>query len=116
MKDFQKECEKQVKDIANYLNNLANDLASGNVDEEDGYQSLYDYFSDAYDIEYRIDSDDKYKSVKIIIAGDEPYICVDTSGAYVSIYWNSICVVAPISYTASDKIDDIFEEIYLATK
>lgn len=73
MKDFEKECEQQVKDIANYLN----DIASGNVNEEDECQSLYDYFDDVYDIEYRIDGEGNYKSVSLMIACGGPNIYVD---------------------------------------
>ena len=112
MKNFQQECEKQVKDIANYLN----DLASGNVDKEDECQSLYDYFNDVYDIEYRIDGNGNYKSVKLMIACGGPNIYVDTNDAYVKLYWGNTHVQAPISYTVSDEIDNIFEEMYLSTK
>ena len=112
MKDFEKECEKQVKDIANYLN----DLANGNVDEEDECQSLYDYFDDVYDIEYRIDGEGNYKSVSLMIACGGPNIYVDTNDAYVKLYWGSTYVDAPISYDISDEIDDIFEKMYLSTK
>lgn len=112
MKDFQKECQERVDNIAKHLN----DLASGNVDEEDECQCLYDYFDDVCDIEYRIDGRGKYRSVRLIIAGGGPNIYVDTNGAYVKLYWGSTCAEAPISYTTSDEIDDIFEEMYLATK
>lgn len=112
MKDFEKECEQQVKDIANYLN----DLASGNVDKEDECQSLYDYFNDVYDIEYRIDGNGNYKSVQLMIAYGGPNIYVDTNDSYVKLYWGSTYAEAPISYTTSDEIDNIFEEMYLSTK
>lgn len=112
MKDFEKECQERVDSIANYLN----DLANGNVDKEDECQSLYDYFNDVYDIEYRIDGEGNYKSVKLMIAGGGPNIYVDTADAYVKLYWGSTYEQAPISYTVSDEIDNIFEEMYLSTK
>lgn len=108
MKDFEKECEQQVKDIANYLN----DIASGNVNEEDECQSLYDYFDDVYDIEYRIDGEGNYKSVSLMIACGGPNIYVDTNDSYVKLYWGSTYVEAPISYDISEEIDNIFEENY----
>ena len=108
MKDFEKECQERVDRIAKHLN----DLASGNVDEEDECQSLYDYFDDVYDIEYRIDGRGEYRSVRLMIAGGSPNIYVDTDDAYVKLYWGSTQVSAPFSYTASDAIDDIFEEYY----
>lgn len=112
MKDFEKECQERVDSIAKHLN----DLASGNVDEKDECQNLYDYFNNVYDIEYRIGGRGKYRSVKLMIAFGGPKIYVDTHGAYVKLYWGSTYVDAPISYDISDEIDDIFEEIYLSTK
>lgn len=112
MKDFQQECEKQVDSIANYLN----DLANGNVDKEDECQSLYDYFNDVYDIEYRIDGRGEYRSVKLMIGFGGPNIYVDTHDAFVKLYWGGSHAQAPISYETSDEIDNIFEEMYLATK
>lgn len=112
MKDFEKECQERVDSIVKHLN----DLASGNIDEKDECQSLYDYFDDVCDIEYRIDGRGKYRSVRLMIACGGPNIYVDTNDAYVKLYWGSTYAKAPISYTASDEIDNIFEEIYLATK
>lgn len=114
MKDFEKECQERVDSIANYLNDLV--VNDNDVDKEDECQSLYDYFNDVYDIEYRIDGEGNYKSVKLMIAGGGPNIYVDTADAYVKLYWGSTYEQAPISYTVSDEIDNIFEEMYLSTK
>lgn len=109
MKDFEKECQERVDSIAKHLN----DLADGKVDKEDECQSLYDYFDDVYDIEYRIDGRGEYRSVRLMIAGGGPNIYVDTNDAYVKLYWGSTYAEAPISYTASDLIDEIFEEHWI---
>ena len=112
MKNFELECQNQVDRIAKQLN----DLAAGNVDEKDECQDFYDYFDEVYDIEYRIDGKGEYKSVQLMIAYGGPNIYVDTNDNYVKLYWGSNYAKAPISYTVSDEIDNIFEEIYLSTK
>ena len=112
MKNFELECQNDVDSIAKQLN----DLASGNVDEKDECQSLYDYFDDVYDIEYRMDSEGSYRSVSLMVAYGGPNIYVDTNDSYVKLYWGSTYAEAPISYDISDEIDNIFEEIYLSTK
>ena len=112
MNDFEKECQERVDRISNQLNNLA----AGEISEEDECQDLYDYFDDVLDIEYRIDGRGNYKSVRLMIAGGGPNIYVDTDDAYVKLYWGSTQASSPLSYTASDAIDDIFEDMYLSTK
>ena len=106
MKKFDLECQDHVDRIAKQLN----DLAAGNVDEEDECQDFYDYFDEVYDIEYRIDSSGEYKSVQLMIAYGDPNIYVDTNDSYVKLYWGSTHVEAPISYATSEAIDFIFKE------
>ena len=113
MKNFELEYQNLVDRIAKQLN----DLAAGNVDEEDECQDLYDYFDEVYDIEYRIDDRGEYRSVKLMIACSGPTIYVDTGDAYVKLYRGGITYAeAPISYTTSDEIDDIYKNMYLSTK
>ena len=108
MKDFEKECQERANSIAKHLNALA----GGKVGKDDECQSLYDYFDDVYDIEYRIDGSGKYRSVRLMIACGGPDIYVDTDDSYVKLYWGNAQVSAPISYDTSDAIDDIFQEYY----
>lgn len=110
--NFELECKKRVDRIAKQLN----DLAAGNVDEEDECQDFYDYFDEVYDIEYRIDRSGEYKSVQLMIAYGGPNIYVDTDDSYVKLYWGSTYAEAPISYTTSEEIDDIYKNMYLSIK
>ena len=86
MKNFELEYQNLVDRIAKQLN----DLAAGNVDEEDECQDLYDYFDEVYDIEYRIDDRGEYRSVKLMIACSGPTIYVDTGDAYVKLYRGAV--------------------------
>lgn len=49
--------------------------------------SIYDYFIDVYDIEYRIGSDRELRSVQIMVACGGPNIYIDTASRAVELYW-----------------------------
>ncbi len=75
--------------------------------------SIYDYFEDdIYDIEYRIGSDRKLRSVKIMVAFGGPNIYIDTDTGTVELYWWGERGSAPIDERTVDAIDDYFEELF----
>lgn len=86
----------------------------GNVLEEADLEplSLWDYFNDVYDIEYRIGSDKELRSVQIMVACGGPNIFIDTDSKQVELYWWSDRASYPIDYDVCDKINNYFEEIY----
>lgn len=73
---------------------------------------LYDYFSDALDIEYRIGSDKQYRSACIMVACGGPNIYVDTGSKRVELYWWSDRASYRLASDSVDAIDEVFEEYY----
>ena len=83
------------------------------IDERDAEQlSLYDYFDDIFDIEYRISGNREFRSVCIMIACGGPNIYIDTGTRKVELYWWSDRASYPIHYETIDEIDAYFEELY----
>ena len=74
--------------------------------------SLYDYFEDCYDIEYRIGSDRRLRSVCIMVACGGPNIYIDTASRAVELYWWGDRASYPIDKDVCDEIDYYFEEIF----
>ena len=74
--------------------------------------SLYDYFDDCYDIEYRVGSDKQFRSVCIMVACGGPNIYIDTRSKLVELYWWSDRASYPIYSDVCEEIDRIFEEVF----
>lgn len=66
--------------------------------------SLYDYFSDVFDIVYYIDTDKEVIGVRIMVACGGPNIYIDTYRKTVELYWWT-------EYAATDLRSDLCEEI-----
>lgn len=75
-------------------------------------ETMLDYFSDAFDIEYRIGSDRNFRSVCLMVACGGPNIFVDTQAKEVQLYWWSDRASYPISTDAADAINEDFEMLY----
>ena len=75
--------------------------------------SWYDYFSDVFDIEYRVASDkNTLKSVKLCVTVGGPNIYVDTGDNLVKLYWWGEYAEAYIPSYVSEQITEAFEELY----
>ncbi len=87
------------------------------IEEGDAEQmSLYDYFDDIYDIEYRISGSGDFRSVCIMVACGGPNIYIDTGTKQVELYWWGDRANFPIHYDTVDEIDSYFEEMYQCTR
>ena len=87
------------------------------IDDGDAEQmSVYDYFEDVYDIEYRISGNGEYRSVCIMVACGGPNIYIDTASGDVELYWWGDRARYPLSSAARDEIDSYFEELYQCSK
>jgi predicted RNA-binding Zn-ribbon protein involved in translation (DUF1610 family) len=75
------------------------------IDEWDTL-SLWEFFDNAYDIEYRCDSRKEYRSVRIMLACGGPNIYVDTASRAIELYWWTERASYPISYDAAEIIDE----------
>ena len=73
---------------------------------------LYDYFTDCYDIEYRIGGDRQFRSVRVMVACGGPNIYIDTASKQVELHWWTERASFPISYDTVDLVNDFFEELY----
>ena len=67
--------------------------------------SLYDYFADCLDIEYRVSSSKEYRSVCIMVTCGGPNIYIDTETKSVELYWWGDRANYPISYNTVNEID-----------
>lgn len=102
---YEEECLPRVRAIAQELDRLA-----------DEPESLYSYFEDCLDIEYRISGDGTYRSVEICVACGGPGIYVDTGSNNVKLFWGGDRAEWSIRSETGDMIDEIFEEYYNSTK
>lgn len=84
------------------------DLISGEWEQ----LSLYDYFSDCLDIEYRCGSDKEYRSVSIMVACGGPNIYIDTAEKAVLLYWWTDRARHYLSSDAVDAVNDWAEEYW----
>lgn len=77
-------------------------------------KSLWGYFDDALDIEYRVGGrgPDGYRSVVIMVACGGPNIYVDTGSGLVELYWWSERANWPLSRDAVDMIDEWASECW----
>lgn len=74
--------------------------------------TMFDYFNDCYNIEYRIDANGEYKSVELMVACGGPNIYVDTKTATVNLYWWGDSASWDFSRDTANAIDEAFEELW----
>ncbi len=83
------------------------------IDEYDLEQiDLYEYLSDAYDIEYIINSRKEYQSVRITVATGGPAIWIDTDKRAVCLAWWGETAQANILPQTCNAIDEYGEQLY----
>lgn len=82
--------------------------------EEDDLEavSLYDFFEDCLDIEYRCDSKREYRSVCIMIACGGPNIYIDTEEKAVLLYWWSDRARYYLSGDTAEAVDEWAREYW----
>lgn len=75
--------------------------------------SVLEYFEDnIYDIEYRIGSDRKFRSVKIMVACGGPNIYIDTADCKVKLYWWTDYAEAEFYREIGEMINEEFEMLF----
>lgn len=82
--------------------------------DEYGFEpiGLYDYLSDAFDIEYIINYRKEYQSVRITVATGGPAIWIDTDKRAVCLAWWGEKAQASILPQTCNAIDAYGEELY----
>ena len=86
----------------------------GFIGEGYEYDELYiwDYFSDCYDVEFRIGTDKEIRSVQIMVACGGPNIYIDTASKNVELYWWTDRAHYPLDSLSVDAVNDWAEEYY----
>lgn len=107
----QEQLQEEVRNIALDLEAVAcghYNFSTGDiVDSDDGFAR---YFENVYDIEYRVDSQLRYKGAIITVAVGGPSIYIDThKGEVVGRWWSDKATV-DIWRTTANALDDFFEE------
>ena len=74
--------------------------------------SLYDYFNEYFDIEYRCDGSKNYRSVCIMVACGGPNIYIDTGSKNVELYWWTESGRYSLSRDVVAAIDEWAEEMW----
>lgn len=86
----------------------------GNDESEPWEQvSFYDYFENASDIDYIVNSRKEYKACRIMVAFGGPNIYVNTWEKKVELYWWTESGSFYLSHDACAAIDDWAEEYYI---
>ena len=73
---------------------------------------IYDYMSDALDIEYRVSGRLELRSVQVMVACGGPNIYIDTGSKAVELYWWADRASYPLDYDACAEIDAWAEELF----
>lgn len=73
---------------------------------------IWDYMSDILDMEYRVGSDRKYRSCRVMVAFGGPNIYIDTASRSVDLYWWNERATYLLSIDAADAIDEWAEEYW----
>lgn len=90
---------------------------SEEVEESEAEQvTIWDYFNDAFDIEYRISGSGDFRSCRLMVACGGPNIYVDTDTSSVELYWWGDRASAGFDRDAAALIDEAFEELYTCTR
>lgn len=74
--------------------------------------SIYDYFADAFDIEYIINSRKEYQAIRITVATGGPAIWIDTDKSAVCLAWWNEKAQASILPQTCNAIDTYGEELF----
>ena len=74
--------------------------------------NLYDYLSDAFDIDYIINSRKEYQTVRATVATGGPAIWIDTDKRAVCLAWWGEAAQASILPQTCNAIDQYGEELY----
>ena len=74
--------------------------------------TLYDYFSDAYDIDFIVNYRKEYQSIRITVATGGPSIWIDTDRRAVCLAWWGETAQASLLSETCNAIDEYGEQLY----
>ena len=85
-------------------------------EDEGESSSLWDYFADALDVEYTIDSRGEYLGCRVFVTLGGPNVWVDTRRGEVGGAWGTDRESVWLPSEICDEIDEIFREAYECIK
>lgn len=74
--------------------------------------NAFDYLEDVLDIEYRIGSDRKYRSSRLLIGWGGPNVWIDTQTETLSVYWGSDSATVDLPEEFINALDEALEELW----
>lgn len=119
-------CKRIAQELENYANGLYYRTEDGdevNIEEltdeereeveETGEQlTLWDYFTDFFNIDYILDSNRELKAVRVMVACGGPNIYIDTETEKVELYWWTERGEAYIDRDVCEDINEVFRELF----
>ena len=82
------------------------------LDYEPDQMSVYDFITDALDIEVSCSLDGEYRSARIMVTCGGPNIYIDTAHKAVELYLWTDRAEYPINYEAANALDEAIEELW----
>lgn len=74
--------------------------------------TMWEYFSDVLDIEYRVGQNKNYKSARLMVTCGGPNIYIDTAEKAVLLYWWADSARYNLRDDTIELIDEVFEKLY----
>ena len=74
--------------------------------------TAWDYLEDVLDFEYRIGSDRKYRSSRLLIGWGGPNVWIDTQTETLSVYWGSDSATVDLPEEFINALDGALEELW----
>ena len=109
----------ELQEYCNSIRKELNAIYDGTTTEknDDGELiTLYDYFTDALDIEYTIGSRGDFLGVRVYVALGGPNVWIDTRAGEIAGAWGTERASAWLPSEIADEINAIFEDIYESIK
>lgn len=111
MKNDLREYVERIRDEIKSLYDLTPEEVERR-EEEGESSSLWDYFADALDVEYTIDSRGEYLGARVYVTLGGPNVWVDTRRGEVGGAWGTDRESVWLPSEICDEIDSIFCEAY----
>lgn len=115
MKNDLREYVERIRDEIKSLYDLTPEEVERR-EEEGESSSLWDYFADALDVEYTIDSRGEYLGARVYVTLGGPNVWVDTRRGEVGGAWGTDRESVWLPSEICDEIDSIFCEAYECLK
>jgi hypothetical protein len=104
---------KMADSISRELYTYAEDGNVFGIDEDTQEEATaYDYLEDALDIEYRVGSDGKYRSAKVLTGWGGPNVWIDTARQQVAVAWYCEPVYRDLPVEFCNELDEALAELW----